>query len=122
LYRDGIAIFLLLFVGLWAYALVDCITTDADRCRNLPKVAWVLIVVLVPLLGSLLWFGFGRPAGGARTGRGPGASRPMGPTLDDHPRYSGAAGISDRRSAELDLEIERWEQRQREERERRRDG
>ena len=63
-YFGGIAIVLLLFVGIWAYALVDCITTTAERCRNLPKVAWVLLVVFVPLLGSLLWFGFGRPPGG----------------------------------------------------------
>jgi hypothetical protein len=111
------SVLLLLFMGLWVYALVDCVTTDPAQCRNLPKVAWLVIVFFVPLLGSLLWLGWGRPAtaGWAAPRTAPARRRPSS-DLGDHPRSSATAGISDRRSAELDRQIEEWERRQREER------
>ena len=31
--------------------------------RFLPKVAWVFVVILIPLLGSALWWGLGRSYG-----------------------------------------------------------
>ena len=31
-----------LVIALWIWALVDCITTDAEQCRNLPKGVWLL--------------------------------------------------------------------------------
>jgi hypothetical protein len=46
------ALLLLLMIG----ALADIITRDADRVRHLPKMAWVIIVILIPLVGSILWF------------------------------------------------------------------
>jgi hypothetical protein len=49
------------FVVLWIYCIVDVITTDDAIVRHLPKIVWLLIVVLVPDIGSLLWLGLGRP-------------------------------------------------------------
>lgn len=45
---------------LLAFALVDIITRQDGEVQHLPKVAWVLLVVFLPLLGSILWFAVGR--------------------------------------------------------------
>lgn len=59
LYFDGL--FGLVLLGLWLYCLIDVITTDAERCRNLPKLLWLLIVVVLPDLGSIAWLIAGHP-------------------------------------------------------------
>jgi Phospholipase_D-nuclease N-terminal len=46
---------------LWLYCLFDAITTPDAVCRNLPKIVWVLIVLLFPLIGSIAWLVAGRP-------------------------------------------------------------
>ncbi|NUR88974.1 MAG: PLDc_N domain-containing protein [Nonomuraea sp.] len=46
---------------LWLYCLFDVITTPEASCRNLPKIAWVIIVLLFPLVGSVIWLVAGRP-------------------------------------------------------------
>lgn len=51
----------LLMVLLWLYCLFDAIGSDASRVRNLPKVAWVFIVLIFFDIGSLLWLIAGRP-------------------------------------------------------------
>lgn len=52
---------LVVFV-LWVYCLVDVIGTRDDRVRHLPKWAWIVIVLLFPLVGSIAWLLAGRPA------------------------------------------------------------
>ncbi|GAB2901760.1 PLDc N-terminal domain-containing protein [Neomicrococcus lactis] len=47
------------------YALIQCILSDARRVRSISKPAWILTIVLLPLLGALLWFWLGRPLGAA---------------------------------------------------------
>lgn len=59
LFADGLLGLLLL--GLWLYCLFDVITTDEALCRNLPKIVWLLIVLLLADIGSLLWLIAGRP-------------------------------------------------------------
>jgi Phospholipase_D-nuclease N-terminal len=49
------------FVVLWIYCIYDVITTDDAIIRHLPKALWLIIVVLLPDLGSLLWLALGRP-------------------------------------------------------------
>jgi hypothetical protein len=46
------ALLLLLMIG----ALADIITRDPARVQHLPKLAWIIIVILLPLVGSILWF------------------------------------------------------------------
>jgi len=50
--------------ALWVFCLVDAIGSPADRIRNLPKAAWVVIVLLFPLVGSIAWLAAGRPESG----------------------------------------------------------
>ena len=47
---------LLCFV-FWVVALVDCI-----RSNNSNKVLWVVLIVLLPFLGTILYFALGKPA------------------------------------------------------------
>jgi Phospholipase_D-nuclease N-terminal len=48
-------------VFVWVYCLYDVITTDDALVRNLPKIAWFVIVLVLFDLGSILWLAFGRP-------------------------------------------------------------
>ena len=48
------------FVAVMVFALVDIITSDNWRIRFMPKVAWALLVILLPLIGSILWFILGK--------------------------------------------------------------
>ncbi|WP_433603198.1 PLD nuclease N-terminal domain-containing protein [Nocardia sp. CA-135953] len=54
--------------ALWVYCLVDIITCTDAGIRKLPKLAW-LIVILVPTVGALLSLFAGRPLyeGGPRS-------------------------------------------------------
>ncbi|MGW7243800.1 PLDc N-terminal domain-containing protein [Streptomyces sp. NPDC054804] len=46
--------------ALYVYALVDCIRTPAARIRMLPKVGWLVIMVLFPILGAIGWRNLGK--------------------------------------------------------------
>lgn len=48
-------------IGLTVYCLIDCIQTDEHRVRNLAKSAWVLLIVLIPVVGAIAWLVAGRP-------------------------------------------------------------
>ncbi|PRY67511.1 phospholipase D-like protein [Glaciihabitans tibetensis] len=41
-------------------ALADIITRDDSQVKHLPKMVWILLVVLLPFVGSILWFAIGR--------------------------------------------------------------
>jgi len=53
-------IFDVILVAFEIYALVDVIVSNDARIRSLNKIAWVFIVILVPLVGAILWFALGR--------------------------------------------------------------
>jgi hypothetical protein len=65
LFADGTLALVLLV--LWVYCVIDVITTDESRMRNLPKLTWLLIVLILPDIGSVLWLIGGRPQGPARS-------------------------------------------------------
>ena len=71
----------LLELLLLVVALIDCLSTDQDDVRNLPKIVWVLLILLFSPISAIVWFVVGRPQ---RRSVGPaGAWRP-GAAL--HPR------------------------------------
>lgn len=80
----------LILLVVWVYCLLEAITSDAAAVRNLPKPLWVLVVLLLPDVGSILWLLAGRPRAGAATRPGglpykgntgrPGVPWPSGPT------------------------------------------
>jgi len=59
LYFDGV--FGLVLLCLWLFCLFDVITTNPALCRNLPKLLWLVIVLLLPDLGSIAWLVAGHP-------------------------------------------------------------
>lgn len=69
---------------LWIFAIVDVITTDEGSVRNLPKIAWLILVLLFPLVGSIAWLVAGRPVGAGRTR--PGAFERSNPSYPEYDR------------------------------------
>ncbi|ANW18711.1 PLD nuclease N-terminal domain-containing protein [Streptomyces clavuligerus] len=53
----------LLVLAVWIYAFIDCLNTPENEVRNLPKIAWVIIVLLFGqvLIGPVAWLVAGRP-------------------------------------------------------------
>jgi Phospholipase_D-nuclease N-terminal len=47
-------------LGVWIFCIIDVITTPDGGTRNLPKLAWLLIVVLLVDIGSIAWLVAGR--------------------------------------------------------------
>lgn len=47
-------------VVLTVYAVIDCAMTDAKRARALSKPVWLLVVLVVPVIGPILWILFGK--------------------------------------------------------------
>lgn len=94
----------LLIIALTVWALVDVLQRPEDQLTGMPKVLWVLFMLLIPVIGPLVYLFAGRKrtAGpGSPTGRGYG--RPQRRTLapDDDPEF-------------LDkLRHEQWEQERR---------
>lgn len=97
--------------AIWIWALIDCITTDRDLARNLPKGAWLIIVILLFNLGAILWLLLGRPANKhwrPSTGTTD-YSAPRRPrSIEDRPSLP-ISEVTDRRSAELDRQLDAWE-------------
>lgn len=45
-----------------AVALISCLSVEDKRTiRGLPRFAWVIAILLLPLVGGIAWFLFGRP-------------------------------------------------------------
>lgn len=49
----------ILWFVLWIVALVDCIRGNSPN-----KVVWIIVIILLPILGSILYFIFGKSARG----------------------------------------------------------
>jgi hypothetical protein len=91
-------VFGLLFVFVWIFCMIDVITTPKEQIRNLPKLVWVFIVILLPDVGSIAWLIAGRnwekaAARAAQPRTSPGASRWASPRASG--RASGGASNPD---------------------------
>ena len=92
----------LVAVGMLIFAVIDLVRIENERVRALPKPAWVVIVVLLPIVGPLLWFILGR----GRLGqvRSSFDTAPVAP--DDDPAFLNSLG----RDREQEERIRRLEQ------------
>jgi Phospholipase_D-nuclease N-terminal len=76
----------LLSLVLMIWCLIDCIQTPARDVRYLPKVGWIVVILLFSIIGSVAWLLAGRPrrasSGGASSRPSP---RPQAP--DDDPDF-----------------------------------
>ena len=50
----------LVAVAFWVYSIVDCAVQPPTRHRGVSKPIWLLIVIVFPVLGGILWFVIGR--------------------------------------------------------------
>jgi hypothetical protein len=76
----------LVAIGVWIFCIIDVITTPEGEARNLPKLVWLLIVIILMDIGSIAWLVAGRdwnrvPA--VRPQRPTGARLPTNPDDDD---------------------------------------
>ncbi len=76
----------LLALVLTLYALIDCVQTDDSRVRGLPKLAWVVLIVLVPFAGPIAWLVAGRPEHGSGPGTSPWGPRQQSQRRDRRPK------------------------------------
>ncbi|MDQ1249543.1 MAG: hypothetical protein QG597_3918 [Actinomycetota bacterium] len=44
------------------YAFIDVLTTRPHTTKRGPKALWAIAVLLLPVVGAVLWFLFGRPS------------------------------------------------------------
>jgi len=106
----------LLVVALMVFALVDIIRRDDSQVKFMPKFVWLLLVVLLPFIGSVLWFGIGReyPESGIRLERPQRLkrSRPAAPPAPASPVTPMDTRTTEEQIADLDREIEEWRLRQ----------
>ncbi len=49
-----------LAVAFWVYSVVDCAMQPPTRHRGVSKPVWLVIVMLLPVIGGVLWFVTGR--------------------------------------------------------------
>ncbi len=106
----------LITLGLLIYCLIDCIQTPEGEVRNLGKVWWIALIVLLPVVGGVAWLFAGRPARqrralpwpSTRTARRPEGQRPSqaprGP--DDDPEFLQQMRTSNTEQEDL---LRRWE-------------
>jgi hypothetical protein len=47
-------------LGVWIFCIIDVITTPDSGVRNLPKLAWLFIVIVLVDVGSIAWLIAGR--------------------------------------------------------------
>ena len=95
-YDGGVRILLLyvLPLALTLYALIDCVRTDETLVKGLPKIVWVLLIILIWVIGPLAWIIAGRERTWEVPQR-PAPPRPIAP--DDDPDFL----------RDLDLDVKR---------------
>ncbi|WP_354641129.1 PLD nuclease N-terminal domain-containing protein [Kitasatospora camelliae] len=108
----------LLVLALWVWAFIDCLTTPEEEVRHLPKVVWIIIVLLFPLVGSIAWLIAGRDRRSARarttpwpSGRTDGRAeheRPRQPFVapDDNPEFLASLKKDDATHEDM---LKQWE-------------
>jgi hypothetical protein len=107
----GVAAVALFF--LWLYCIFDAITAETTLVRNLPKMFWIFLVIILPDIGSIMWIIAGRPRGEGRPGGLPYRGNTGDPEQSARGRRSGPVAPDDDPQflASLDrTHLSAWEQ------------
>ena len=97
-----------LVLGATIFAVIDVLTSDQSQVRYLDRIIWVILIVLVPIVGVVVWFAIGkdRSASGGVVGRGGPAERTEPSSFDRPPRAATADLSDDDIDAAVEREIE----------------
>lgn len=95
LFRVVLAVAIL---AIFVYGLVDVIRTDGRLTRGISKPAWIVVMVVLPVLGAILWLLIGRPRDSAPVR--PAYRHPTAP--DDDPDFLRNLEMRRRNKAEAD--------------------
>ena len=93
LFRVALAVAVL---AIYVYGLVDVIRTDARLTRGISKPAWLVVVIVLPVIGAILWLLIGRPRGTSPQGQN--YRHPTAP--DDDPDFLRNLEVRRRQEAE----------------------
>ena len=77
---------------LMIFAIVDIAVIERGRVRFLPKVAWIVLTIVLPIVGPVIWFivGRGRPGESNSVSAAAPSSGRLGPIApDDDPDFLG---------------------------------
>jgi hypothetical protein len=109
----------LLVLALWIYAFVDCLNTPEEEIRGLPKVVWVIIILLFGevLIGPIAWLLAGRNRRGVGAGGTPSPwhrdRRTSWTAPDDNPVFldslKGGAGKDESQLKDWEADLRRRE-------------
>lgn len=89
-------------LALAIYCLVECVQSNRTEVRHLPKVLWLLLIVVIPVVGPLAWLLLGRPRhgdGGAPARSAPQRRAPGPRAPDDDPDFLAQLDERRRRTA-----------------------
>ena len=83
-----------LIFAFWVYCVITVLMSRDDEVEHLPKIGWLILVLLFPLVGGLAWILIGR---GRQTAARSAYERavPEFPEYDRPGRFSGATPESD---------------------------
>ncbi len=87
-------------VAVTIFAVVDSAMTRKERVRGISKALWILVILLFPVVGPILWFLIGKDRSSGANAPG----RRLGP--DDDPEFLRRLGSE----ADQDERIRRLEQ------------
>jgi len=87
------------------FCLIDCIQSDEREVRHLPKIIWLLLILIGPVLGPVAWFVAGRPRRERSVSGGTRPAVPRRPAPDDDPTF--LAGLD--RTNDDRRRLEEWE-------------
>lgn len=70
------------------YCVVDAVQTEEHEVRGLPKLLWLVMILLFPVVGGAAWLIAGRPTSILAALFGPRGGPPSGPLgPDDDPTF-----------------------------------
>lgn len=62
------------------YTVVDCAITDPQRVRGISKPLWIVVIIVLPVIGGVLWLLIGKD-------RAAGYTQRRRPLPDDDPEF-----------------------------------
>jgi len=104
-------------VVLTIYSVVDCVQTPEAELRGLPRVAWLVVILFLPIAGPAAWLMAGRARGDTERARVPWSAGPARSGAEHRPARRVLAPDDDpeflsqlrRTNREQDALIEEWE-------------